>query len=86
MIHKDLIEAFLSTSSVKESLKRSYEEKVAEVIETLASDNPKLKREEVEKQSKLAAVYKVEAMMVCWDSNGNKLAIVTKDGEQDDEG
>ena len=35
---------------------------------------------------KLDAVYEVEARMVCWDNNGNKIVIVTKDGEQDHEG
>ena len=60
MIHEDVIDAFLSTSSVKDSLKRSYEEKLAEMIETQASDNPKLKKEEVEKQAAAQAKKEVK--------------------------
>ena len=60
MIHEDLIDAFLSTNSVKESLKKSYEEKLAEARETLTAENPKWKKEAVEKQAAVQAKKEVK--------------------------
>ena len=60
MIHEDLIDAFLSTSSVKDSLKKSYEEKLAEAIETNRADNPKQKNDDVEKHAAVQAKKEVK--------------------------
>ena len=61
MIHEDLIDAFLCTDSVKESLKKSYEEKLAEARETLTAENPRWKKEAVEKQAAVQAKKEVKA-------------------------
>ena len=58
MIHDDLIDAHFNTESVRESLKRSFEKKLTEAKATLAEDNPRLTRDEVEKQA--AAQAKME--------------------------
>ena len=55
MIHDDLIDAHFNTESVRESLKRSYEKKFTEAKSTLAEDNPKWSRDEVEKQAAVQA-------------------------------
>ena len=60
MIHEDLIDAYLSTSSVKDSLKKSYEGKLAEAREALAAENPKWKTEQVEKQAAVQAKKEVK--------------------------
>ena len=60
MIHEDLIDAYLSTSSVEKSLKKSYEDKLAEAREALAAENPKWKTEQVEKQAAVQAKKEVK--------------------------
>ena len=55
-----MIDAYLSTSSVKDLLKKSYEGKLAEAREALAAENPKWKKEEVEKQAAIQAKKEVE--------------------------
>ena len=60
MIHEDLIDSHLNTESVKESLRKSYEGKLAEARETLAAENPKWKKEEVEKQAAVQAKKEVK--------------------------
>lgn len=60
MIHEDLIDAYLSTSSVEKSMKKSYEDKLAEAREALAAENPKWKKEEVEKQAAVQAKKEVK--------------------------
>ena len=51
MIHEDLIDAYLSTDSIECSLKQAYEIKLSEALEALATENPRWKKEEVEKQA-----------------------------------
>ena len=51
MIHKDLIEAHFNTKSMEESLRKSYENTLAETKKSMAEDNPKCKEEEIEKQA-----------------------------------
>ena len=51
MIHDDLIDAYLSTDSIECSLKQAYEIKLSEALEALATENPRWKKEEVEKQA-----------------------------------
>ena len=63
MIQDDLIDPFLNTSSVKDSLKRSYEEKVAETIKILGAENPKWKKEEVEKGAAVQAKKSIKRAM-----------------------
>ena len=60
MIHEELIDAFMSTDSVKDSLKKSYEEKLAEARETLTAENPKWKKEAVEKKAAVQAKKEVK--------------------------
>ena len=58
MIHDDLIDAHFNTKSVRESLKRSYDERFFEAKKTIAEEHPKLTNELVEKQA--AAQAKTE--------------------------
>ena len=51
MIHEDLIDAYLSTDSIECSLKQTYENKLSEALEALATENPRWKKGEVEKQA-----------------------------------
>merc|ERR1712226_311089 len=51
MIHNDLIDAHFNTESVRESLRRSYQKRLTEAEITQAKDNPRLSKEEVEKQA-----------------------------------
>ena len=51
MIHEDLIDAYLSTDSIECSLKQAYEIKLSEALEALATENPRWKKGEVEKQA-----------------------------------
>ena len=60
MIHEELIDAFLGTDSIKESLKKSYEEKLDEARENLTAENPKWKKLEVEKQAAVQAKKEVK--------------------------
>ena len=61
LIHEDLIDAFLNTSSVEQELKRSYELKLSETMMTLGAENPKWKKKEVEKQAEAQAKKEVES-------------------------
>ena len=58
MVHDDLIDAHFNTESVREFLKRTYENRFTEAKMTLAADDPKLAKDEVEKQA--AAQAKME--------------------------
>ena len=60
IIHEDLIDSHLNTESVKDSLKKSYEGKLAEAKEALAAENPKWKTEQVEKQADVQAKKEVK--------------------------
>ena len=60
MIHEDLIDAHLNTTSLEESLQETYETKFSETKTSLAADNPKLKKEEVEKQAAVQAKKEVK--------------------------
>ena len=61
LIHEDLIDAFLNTSSVEQELKRSYELKLSETMMTLGAENPKWKKKEVEKQAEAQAKKEVKS-------------------------
>ena len=51
MIHEDLIDAQFNTTAVRDSLKKSFENKLSSLKTTLAVDNPKWKTSEIEKQA-----------------------------------
>ena len=51
LIHEDLIDACLSTSTVGTSLKEAYKARLEEAKTSLKAENPRLKVKEVEKQA-----------------------------------
>ena len=51
MIHEDLIDAQFNTESVRQSLRRSYEQKFQEAKTLLVQNKTKLTEEETEKQA-----------------------------------
>ena len=51
MIHEDLIDAQFNTKSVRQSLRRSYEQKFQDAKTLLVQSNTKLTEEETEKQA-----------------------------------
>ena len=81
MIHNDLIDAHFNTESLRESLRRSYQKRLTEAEMAQSKGNPKLSKEEVEKQAAAQAKQETkeskEAKLL-----QNRVAMIAEDDVQ----